>query len=472
MQSKRILLALTLATLFAAPAWAAEIDGFQPACGAPGDLVLIRGSDFADEPEVSFGTLTADIVKSRDDAIVCRVPADASTGGVTISVDGTDATDDFTVVAEGTPVVYRLSAEKGTADMPVFVHGRRLKGCTIAFVDESDVTQSTIELRGGRRAAFFKIPDDLDAGTYTLVFTNEDSQDSGDCSPTFEVVEAGDAALTAIDPDEAAPGARIVCTGTDLGPPGPCKVLWTDENDEVMTWWGFSNGYDEVKTSVPFKLEGGATYDVQVQPRGKDATEALSYTLGDAPAPSIETLRPDVGPSGSVFSIHGEGFCVFDENTSVSMSDGTDTVDVRVLFKHRRWILAKVPADLADGDYDVTVAVGEQTSEAATFTVGALPLAVTRMMPKHQSEEGTKRPIWIVGSGFGSEDDDVELQVLWNDGTDDYEGKVLFRTDRKLVVLVPGGTKDPLPTGTYTVSVVLDPDGDADSVEAGTYTVK
>ena len=473
MDIQRILLIAVLAVLLAAPAWAAEVDGFQPACGAPGDAVLVRGSDFADEPVVLFGTLTAEILRSRDDAIVCRVPDAATVGTVTISVDGTDAASDFEVVAAGSPVVHGLSTDTGPATLPVYVHGRRLGDCQVAFVDASDATQATVDLHGGRRAACFRVPEDLEVGAYTLVFTNEDGQATGACSPAFQVVEAGDATLTAIDPDAAAPGARIVCTGTDLGPPGPCFVVWTNSDGEAMTWFGHSNGYDEVKTSVPFLLAPSSTHDVRIETRGGGTTEALSYTLGEPPAPTIEALRPDAGPAGSLFAIHGAGLHVYGEETTVTMSDGTDTVEILVLFRHQGALLAKVPTELVDGDYDVVVTVGAQVSESATFHVGPLPLAVTQMRPNRQGETGTTHPVWIEGTGFGSTGASPDLQVVWDDGTDTYEGDVLFRSDRKLVVLPPGGEDDPLPLGAYTVRVVLDPGGDAEeSVDAGAYTVE
>ena len=78
MHNKRISLLVVvpalLLVLFATPAVAQEIDGFWPGCGAPGDKVLIRGSDFADDPAVSIGGTSAEVLRSRDDAIVCLVP--------------------------------------------------------------------------------------------------------------------------------------------------------------------------------------------------------------------------------------------------------------------------------------------------------------------------------------------------------------------------------------------------------------
>ena len=58
--------------------------------------------------------------------------------------------------------------------------------------------------------------------------------------------------------------------------------------------------------------------------------------------------------------------------------------------------------------------------------------------------------------------------MLWDDGVESYEGRIIFRSDRHLVVIPPGGRFDPLPLGTYTVRVVRG----TESVDAGTYTVE
>lgn len=478
MRYTTILLGVFAALVLATPAVAQEIDGFWPGCGAPGDPVLIRGDDFAEEPEVSFGTTAATVFRSNDDAILCHVPEALLPGEVALTVDGVAAAEDFLVLAEGAPVVHRLSATRGPVGMPVFVFGRRLQGGTVAFVDAGGVTRARVDLRGGRRAAVFKVPEGVDPGTYTLLFTNDDDLDTGACSPTFEVVEKGDATLDEIDPVDAPPCHRVECLGTNLAPPGPCTVTWTDADDEMIERCGFANGYDRVVTHVPFDAESGVTYDVEVEFRDGSSTNALSYTVGTPGEPIIDKLEPDAGPAGSVFAVLGRNLLVPGSMPEVEMSDGEETVEAEILFAcpgrggRGEAIVAAVPDDLADGEYDVRVTVGGQTSNAVLYTVGALDLSVDRMTPTMQGRQGTSRPVFFQGTGFGNEDSDVEIQVVWDDGTDLYEGEVRFRSDQMLLVIPPGGEEDPLPVGTYTVRVVLDPDGEAETAEAGTYTVR
>ena len=117
----------------------------------------------------------------------------------------------------------------------------------------------------------------------------------------------------------------------------------------------------------------------------------------------------------------------------------------------------------------MTVTVGDQTSNAETFTVGDRELTVASMSPTSQGTHGTFRPVKIEGTGFGLFGSG-KITVTWDDGGggEPRKGFIVFRTDSMLRVIPPGGRFHPLAAGTYTVRVNR---GDS-SVEAGTYTVE
>ena len=56
----------TLLCLFAlvAAALAQDVESVSPACGAPGDRLLITGSGFGDEPVVTIGATEVEVLKS------------------------------------------------------------------------------------------------------------------------------------------------------------------------------------------------------------------------------------------------------------------------------------------------------------------------------------------------------------------------------------------------------------------------
>ena len=487
--------------LLAGVTLAQGIDSVKPACAAPGDFVVIQGSGFGEEPTVLFDDVEADVIKNRADKILVRVPAEGlEAGAVTIDVDG--ATADFTALAAGAPIILHVSAAKATPGMVLIIIGARLAGGTAEFIDADDAVAASVDLKGGRRASWLKVPSDLATGTYTLVITNPDDVDSGDCSPVITIVEAGTATVTGITPEDQTPGWGVVCAGTDLGPFGHCHVSWTDSEDTTLTSHGFANGYDKVYTRVPFQADAGGTYDVVIEFSDDTTTEAFSYDVGTLPAPSLTELEYTKGPAGDPLGIRGENLFRGYKLPKVEFTDGDGaSTEAEILWafpqhhhhggKKTAKITVRVPESLADGDYDVTVTTVTGTSNALVFTVGDLPLAVTSMKPNSQGERGPNSPVVITGTGFGTMNKnssvanhggmggpgrpELDLEVTWDDGSeaDPVKGFVLYHTNREIVVIPPGGWFDPLPIGEYTVRVVLHPDSDEPEVAiAGTYTVE
>ncbi|MCK6461140.1 MAG: IPT/TIG domain-containing protein [Planctomycetes bacterium] len=521
---KTLILRLSAVLLLAAGAFAQSIDEVRPACAAPGDAVLIKGSGFGEEPTVTFGTTEAEILRGSGDRIICRVPEGLDAGNTTVSVDGASAA--FHVLAEGAPAIVHVSTGTATPGMLVFFVGARLKGANAKFTD-GDTEVATVELKGGRRAAYLKVPADLAPGTYTIVIANE-AGESGPCSPTLVVVEEGEPTLTSIEPSEQLPGRSVLCKGTDLGPVGFCFLTWTDDGGNAIFTYGFTNGYDRVHTWVPWEAEAGATYDVTIDFADGSTTEgtgAFAYTVGTPEPPEITELEYDAGPAGSLVTIYGTnlvggGFAwpvveftrdgvstealvyyAFGSYPGGGEGGGHDKGGPNALQGGFGWdgvdqILVEVPRELEDGEYEVTVTVSGQTSNAALFTVGDLPLEVTSMSPDSQGPWGPEGVVVIEGTGFGVPDYDFiiaegrdaglagdpngipfetyfKVTVTWQGAEGDpLEGYVLWHTDREILVIPPGGWDDPLPVGEYTVLVTVEYDDEStETVEAGTYTV-
>jgi len=522
---RTLLNSLLALLLLAAGAFAQSIDEVKPGCAAPGDAVLIKGSGFSESPTVLFGDAEAEVLRNSETRIICRVPKGLSEGDVTIDVDG--ATASFHVLAAGAPAIVHVSAGTATPGMLVFFVGARLKGAKATFVDGDDATVATVELKGGWRAAYMKVPADIATGTYTVVISNE-AGDSGPCSPTLVVVEEGEPTLASIEPDEQLPGRPVLCKGTDLGPVGFCFLTWTDEDGNSLYMFGFTNGYDTVHTWVPWDATAAATYKVTIDFADGSSTEgtgALEYTVGIPEPPEIVELEYEKGPPGSLVTIFGTNLVGsgFAWPTVLFTRDGEST-EALVYYAFGSYpggglggdpahgkgpnalqglggdgldqILVEVPRSLEDGDYDVTVTVAGQTSNAKVFTVGDLPLTVTSMTPDSQGPWGPEGVVVIEGTGFGVPDYDViiangrgsglagdpdgvpfdivfKVKVTWQkDGGDPLEGDVLWHHDREILVIPPGGWEHPLAVGTYTVYVTVEHDDEStETVEAGTYTV-
>jgi hypothetical protein len=208
------------------------------------------------------------------------------------------------------------------------------------------------------------------------VVENGDGVDSGDCSPAIEIVEAGTPELDSVSPEGALPGRQVKIEGTDLAPMGPCAVIWTDSAGKSLKALGFSNGYDEIRSYVPFQAEAGATYEIVALLRGDVKTSGVvKYEVGSYADPEIEGIDPDEGPAGSLVRIKGTGFLTFDSKPKVFFTADGESTAAKVygavpgIGDRPDQLLAVVPRDLADGEYDVTVTVEDDTSDAVTFTV-------------------------------------------------------------------------------------------------------
>ena len=490
---RTLLFFLVFLLVAALPAAAQSIENIRPHCVGPDGRLLICGADFADDPVVTIGGVDAVVLRSAPTKILVRVPADAPTGDAVVNADGATATVE--VLAAGAPVVAHISSNTATVGQLLVVIGRHLNGADAVFVDDAGAAVATAPLRGRGRVGFFRVPDETPVGKYTLEIRN-DAGTSGSCSPTVKIIEAGNPALKALAPEGQQPGRSLKATGSDLGPIGFCVAHWTDADGTSLIAGGFANGYDTVYTYVPIFAVPGTSYDVHIEFADGSSTEEsglLAYMVGQPPDPEIKSLQFEAGPAGSPLGIRGVGFFPSSGNAFGLLADAQrlplveftrDGVahEARILFggpghgDEGDFLVVRVP-EVKDGVYDVTVTVGDKMSNAVAFSVKELPLTVTSMRPNRVKSDGRVFPVRITGSGFGAGADGTDIAVTWaRDGTDPVKplaGLLLFRNDREMLVVPPGGRHDRLPAGSYTVRVTRHPGTDHEqSVIAGTYTVE
>ena len=481
--SLSIAVAACALALAAAPAWAGRVDGCHPRCGAPGDLFYVQGADLSDPPVVTLGDRPVAVVRVRAGALLCTVPAGIAEGEAALRVDGAKAPHPFLVLTAGRPAVHGLSAATGTPGQFVFVHGRRLQAGCVAFLDAQGRAVATVDLVGGRRAVLFRVPAALEPGRYALRFTNGDGLATDTSSPRFEVAPHGEPALCAIHPASAPPlraaivGEHARCRGTDLGPRGPCLVHWTNAAGERTTARGRANGYDVVRTTVPAGLDPGAPYAVVIELADGGTTPPLAWTPAPAPAPSAAQPVRATAPAGSFVTVRAAGLLAPAHEIRAQLASDEGVVDADLVYRHlgglghgAGWIV-RLPDDLPEGDYRLTLGAGDRTTQPATMRVAEDPFTVTALQPDGQPASGTDRPIVVEGSGFGPSVAGADLRVVWTDGDHTLEGTLLFCSDRTLSVLPPGTNQDPLSVGSWSVYVVHGRRTDPQVIRAGTYVV-
>jgi hypothetical protein len=192
----KIGLMLTLASVFAsAYVWQAcssedetvgkpIISGFTPSDGGPiGTVVKINGQFFSTitTNKVMFNGIEAEVISATSGSILARVPAGASTGEITVSVDGREGNSAsvFTVTG-GTPTPYIASftpsAGNGADMQTVTISGYNFSPTaannTVSFGDveavtpsEASATSLKVNVPAGARTGKIKVEVDGVTGT-------------------------------------------------------------------------------------------------------------------------------------------------------------------------------------------------------------------------------------------------------------------------------------------------------------------
>jgi hypothetical protein len=149
----------------------AEIRTVTPAEGPPGTTVTVTGAGLTDSSEVRFGAAVAQPVVSSDTHLTVAVPADATTGPITVITPAGIAQSpvDFTVLPAAPPVtppeVTSVEPAEGAPGTQVTVAGAGLAGTTeIRF--GAGVTQPRNATDADVTAV---VPEDATTGRVTVV---------------------------------------------------------------------------------------------------------------------------------------------------------------------------------------------------------------------------------------------------------------------------------------------------------------
>lgn len=133
------------------------ISDFSPSDGSPGDLVVINGTNFNSDPAkdiVTFGGVSAEVTNASATQITAKVPQQAHTGTITVSVNGksTSSSNRFGIL--GSIAITSVSAPSGVAGDIITINGSGFSSDktrnivtingTIAEVTSASPTQLTI----------------------------------------------------------------------------------------------------------------------------------------------------------------------------------------------------------------------------------------------------------------------------------------------------------------------------------------
>ena len=125
---------------------------FSPASGPPGAAITISGTGFSGTAAlnaVSFNGATATVTAASASSLVVTVPANATTGRVSVTVGGNTiaSTQDFVVTAPGTPTIASFTPAAGAAGTVVTVNGTNFSpapGATTLKFNQSPAAVSAV----------------------------------------------------------------------------------------------------------------------------------------------------------------------------------------------------------------------------------------------------------------------------------------------------------------------------------------
>jgi uncharacterized repeat protein (TIGR01451 family) len=341
----RWLAALLGALLAGTCAAAPSISQFSPAFGAPGTVVTILGSGFADATEVIFGGAAASFATLSPGRLTALVPPDAVSGPITVNTaSGTDSTAvEFTV------------APRITEFLPLFGSA----GDSIRLLGANFIPGGTRVKFGGVEAqvdvtASSQIQAVVPAGAQNGPLTVTTFAGTGTSATRFIVAPPGPVIL-GFEPASGRPGDIIVITGVKLS--GASAVRFNG----VMALFT-ATADTQVLATVPANATTGPIS--VVTPLGT-ASSDLHFQITSS-APTILDFTPTRGRVGEVVTIVGRNFS---GATAVAFGGVNATVfDITADTQ----IQATVPKGAKTGA--ITVSRGTVTGNSAgAFTVSEAP---------------------------------------------------------------------------------------------------
>jgi subtilisin family serine protease len=310
-----------------------SIATFSPTSGAPGTSVTVTGGTFTGATAVKFNGLAATFAVNSPTQITATVPANATTGPISVTTPAGTATSatSFTVA----PRITGFTPVSGAVGASVAINGANFTGATaIKFNGASAAftVNSAIKITA-------TVPAGATSGAISVTTT------AGTVTSTTNFSMASQ--IAAFSPTSGAPGTSVTITGANFT--GATSVKFNGVSATFTV-----NSSTQITTTVPANATTGP---ISVTTPAGTATTATSFTV----AARITGFTPVSGTVGASVVINGANFT---GATAVHFNGTSAAFTVNSAIK----ITATVPAGASSGKISVTTPAGSTTS-AASFSV-------------------------------------------------------------------------------------------------------
>jgi IPT/TIG domain-containing protein len=205
--------------------------------------------------------------------------------------------------------------------------------------------------------------------------------------------QAADPTITSFTPTSGPVGTTVTITGTNFNNPVVTDVEFDNRNAGSFTVVNDTT----ITATVPNNATDGP---IQVTNADNTATSSTDFDVTPAPAPTITSFTPTVGPIGTSVVITGTNFT---GATAVRFNQVSATYTVNSSTQ----ITATVPTGATTGPISVTTPGGTATS-ATNFTVRTTH---ARSVTLNLSGHLTARGIVTAADGFASCENGVTVKI-------------------------------------------------------------
>ncbi len=344
----RIFAATALAWLACAfTALGANISGFDPAFGAPGDMVNIYGGGF-DQGVVTVrfnGVVSTYAGATTASQIIAQVPTGATSGPISVQI-GTStpvySSGDFTVIGSG-PYISGFSPVTGSGGTTVLIEGAHFETVTNAYFDGKKGNNLNV--------GYNTIQVDAPAGVTSGKITVRSPLGSSTSAANFYVPPA----VTSFSPSQGRSGTNVLIKGVNFL--GTLAVTFGGTNAEFTV---LSNS--AIRAIVPPLARSGA---IRVYAPADSFPTSTNFVV----LPTIYGFSPGFGSPGSSVLITGANF--------TNLTAGATTVrfnNVQATISDLRFdrVTAVVPASATTGPISIKTSEGGYTNSTPFYVTATI----------------------------------------------------------------------------------------------------
>jgi hypothetical protein len=371
-----------------------SISSLSSTSGKAGDTIHIYGNNFGTcrrAAHVSFNGTNASSPSFTNGDITATVPSGATTGPVTV-YDWDGAASNGITFTTSNPIPTTISInptnETGSGPFTLTVNGTNFVPTSV--VNFNGNAKTTTYISATEVTANITAADIATAGTFPVTVTNPTPGGGTSNAQTFTVNSNPVPTTTSISPDHKTAGDSaftLTVNGTNFV--GSSVVNWNGSARATT----YVSASQVTATIAAADIATAGTFPITVTnpTPGGGISNTLSFTV--IPRPSISSLSPTSGTTGSIMYVNGSHFGYPRGSSYVKFG----TVKVATYYS---WVSTKIKVKVPSGisrTCSVTVYVsGVGTSNAKTFKV--IP-KITSTYPT-SGKRGSK--VTIYGTAFGA----------------------------------------------------------------------